>query len=54
MKKLLLIIGAVMVSFTSFAQQNGNVKIGGYKYPYEFKLNSPSIEYQFIIEKDLM
>ncbi|HAF28152.1 MAG TPA: hypothetical protein DCG75_03800 [Bacteroidales bacterium] len=51
MKKFFLIIDVILMSFTSFAQQNSNIKIGGYKYPYEFKLNSPSIEYHFIIEK---
>lgn len=51
MKKyfLLLILVSSIIKYT-IAQNNDKLKAGGYKYAFEYKNNSPSIDCQFIIE----
>ena len=52
MKKVFLIVYLVTCIFIeTIGQDTENLKIGGYKYAYELKLNSPSVEYEFIIEE---
>ncbi len=45
------IVNIICIYLFSIGQNQENLKIGGYRYAYELKLNSPSIEYKFIIEE---
>jgi len=52
MKGIFFIVYILLfICFTSHGQSNENLIAGGYKYAYELKLNSPSIENKFLIEK---
>ena len=52
MKKIFFTVNLILCLLVKTNGQNiENLKVGGYKYAYELKLNSPSIEYKFIIEK---
>lgn len=52
MKRIFLTVNLVLFIFLiAKGQKHENLKVGGYKYAYELKLNSPSLENKFIIEE---